>query len=161
MATVLRSALLLGLLVVAWTYVIGFMGWYKDPKLLMLFWLVIPLQITVLLLALRRTAAQGATYLRQVQNGVAVSVLAAVLIFIGSYLFTSTVFPTYFHEVEMAGRAMMASRGLSPEQIEAAVKANAPMQTPLMNALAGAMGTSITGLVISLVAAVWLRKKTP
>lgn len=159
MATVFRSGLLLGLLVVAWTFVVGFTGWYKDPQMVKLFWLVIPIQITVLVLALRRTAAQGTPYLRQVQNGVALSVIAALIIFAGSYLFTSTVFPTYFQDLEATGRTLMARQGLSMAQIDAAVKANAPMQTSTMNALAGAIGTSVTGLVVSLLAAIWLRKK--
>ena len=47
--TVFRAGLLLGILVVLWTFVMGFTGWYRHPSLLFLFWLVIPLQVAVLL----------------------------------------------------------------------------------------------------------------
>ena len=53
----------------------------------------------------------------------------------------------------------MAQQGFTPEQIEAVVKAQAPMQRPLGSAFAGALGTWITGLFTSLVAAVWFRKR--
>jgi len=75
-------------------------------------------------------------------------------------LFRSTVvFPHYFQELEALGRQMMAKQGLTPAQIEAAVKAQAPMQTPRASAMAGAIGTVVTGFFTSVIAAVWLRKK--
>lgn len=154
----LRAGALLGVLVALWTFVMGFTGWYRHPSLLFLFWLVIPLQIVVLVLMLRKTAP-AAGYLRQVQNGVAASVIASIIIFASSLLFTMVVFPSYFAELEALGRLQMAKQGLSPEQIEAVVKAQAPMQKPLGSAFAGALGTWITGLFTSLIAAAWLRKK--
>ena len=157
MAT-LRAGLILGILVVLWTFVMGFTGWYRHPSLLFLFWLVVPLQITVLLILLRITAPTTG-YLRQVQNGVAASVIASILIMAGSLLFTTAVFPSYFRELEALGRLKMAQQGFTPEQIEAVVKAQAPMQTPLHSAFAGGLGTWITGLFTSLIAAVWLRRK--
>lgn len=154
----LRAGALLGVLVALWTFVMGFTGWYRHPSLLFLFWLVIPLQIVVLVLMLRKTAPR-AGYLRQVQNGVGASVIASIIIFASSLLFTMVVFPSYFAELEALGRLQMAKQGLSPEQIEAVVKAQAPMQKPLGSAFAGALGTWITGLFTSLIAAAWLRKK--
>lgn len=155
---VLRAGLILGALVVLWTFVMGFTGWYRDPGLLFLMWLAIPLQIAVLLVLLRITApATG--YLRQVQNGVAASVIASLLVFAGSLLFTAVMFPGYFAEMEALGRLRMAQQGFGPEQIEAMVKAGAPMQTSLGRAFASALGTWIIGLFTSLIAAVWYRKK--
>jgi hypothetical protein len=158
MPPTLRYGLILGLSVAAWTFVMGFTGWYKHPTLLFLFWLVIPLQIAILLLALRGTARVDG-YGRQVWNGVSISLLGSMLIFGASLLFTTVVFPRYFQELEALGRQMMARQGLSPEQIEAAVKLNAPMQTPRATAMAGAIGTVVTGFLTSAVAAVWLRRK--
>jgi hypothetical protein len=34
----------------------GFTGWYKDPTLVKLFFLVIPIEIAVLVIGLRKTA---------------------------------------------------------------------------------------------------------
>lgn len=149
----LRTGFVLGILVVLWTFVMGFTGWYRNPGLLFLFWLVIPLQIGILVWMLRRDASTTG-YLRQVQNGVGASLTASAIIFVGSLLFTTVVFPSYFAEMEALGRLRMAQQGLGPEQIEAVVKAQAPMRTSLGSAFAGALGTWITGLFTSLIAAV-------
>jgi hypothetical protein len=138
--------------VAAWTFVMGFTGRWGY------FWLVIPLQIGILTWALRGTAA-GNGYGRQVWTGVSISLLASMLIFAARYLFTAVVFPHYFQELEALGRQVMARQGLSAEQIEAAVRLQAPMQTHRVNAMAGALGTVVTGFFTSLIAGVWLRRK--
>ena len=158
MPPTLRAGLILGLAVAAWTFVMGFTGWYKNPTLLYLFWLVIPMQIGLLVWALRGSAATTG-YGRQVWNGVSISLLASMIIFGASILFTTRVFPHYFQDLEALGRQLMAAKGLSAEQIEAAVRLQAPMQTPRASAMAGAIGTVVTGFLTSLIAAVWLRKK--
>ena len=158
MPPTLRYGVLLGLGVAAWTFFMGLTGWYKHPILLSLFWLVIPFQIALLLWALRKTA-QDAGYGRQVWNGVSMSLLGSMIIYAASILFTTVVFPKYFEELEALGRQLMAKQGLSAEQIEAAVRAQAPMQTPRASAMAGAIGTVMTGFFTSVIAAVWFRKK--
>ena len=158
MPPTLRSGVILGLAVAAWTFVMGFTGWYRHPSLLFLFWLVIPLQIGILLWALRGTAPTTG-YGRQVWNGVSISLLGSMIIYAASILFTTVVFPKYFQELEALGRQMMAHQGLSADRIEAAVRAQAPMQTPRASALAGAIGTVLTGFLTSVIAAVWFRKK--
>jgi len=154
----LRAGFILGLSVAAWTFVMGFTGWYKNPSLLFLFWLVVPLQVGILVWALRGMAPANG-YGRQVWNGVSISLLGSILIYWGSFLFTTVVFPHYFQDIEALGRQMMAKQGLTPDQIEAAVKAGAAMQTPRASAMAGAIGTVVTGFLTSVVAAIWLRKR--
>jgi len=158
MPPTLRAGVILGLSVAAWTFVMGFTGWYKQPNLIALFWLVIPLQIGILLWSLHRTApATG--YGRQVWNGVSSSLLGSIIIYWTSLLFTTVVFPHYFQDLETLGRQLMAKQGLSAAQIDAAVRLQAPMQTPRASAMAGAIGTVVTGFLTSVVAAIWLRKK--
>ncbi len=157
MAT-LRAGLILGILVVLWTLVMGFTGWYHHPTLHVLFWLVIPLQITVLLVLLRITAP-ACGYVRQVGNGVAASVIASAIIFVGSLFFTVVLFPSYFREMEALGRLKMAQEGLAPTQIEALIQAQAAMLRPIPTAFSGVLGTWFTGLLTSLIAATWLRRK--
>lgn len=158
MPPTLRAGLILGFSVAAWTFVMGLTGWYKHPALFRLFWLVVPLQIGILLWALRGTARVDG-YGRQLWNGVSISLLASMIIFAASMLFTTVVFPKYFQELDALGRALMAKQGLSPEQIETAVRLQAPMQTPRASAMAGAIGTLATGFLTSALASVWLRKK--
>ncbi len=154
----LLAGLLLGLLVAVWTFVMGFTGWYRHPSLLLLFWVVIPLQIGVLLWGLRKTAPQ-AGYGRQVINGLSISVIASVIIFGSSLCFTMLAFPRYFQELEALGRLKMAQAGLGPDRIDELVRLQAPWQKPLPTAFSGAFGTWVTGLVTSLLAAIWLRRK--
>jgi hypothetical protein len=158
MPPTLRAGLILGLSVATWTFIMGFTGWYKHPSLLFLFWLVVPMQIGILLWTLRATAPASG-YGRQVWNGVGSSLLGSMIIYAASILFTTVAFPHYFADLEALGRQVMARQGLSPAQIEAAVRAQAPMQTPRASAMAGAIGTVVTGFLTSLIAAVWLRKK--
>jgi hypothetical protein len=153
----LSAGLLLGVLVAAWTFVMGFTGWYRHPSLLQLFWVVIPIQIAVLVWGLRKTAPRT-NYGRQVINGVVISVIASLIIFGGSLLFTTVAFPQYFQELEALGRLKMAQDGLSPEHIEELIRLQAPWQKPLPTAFSGVFGTWVTGLVTSLIAAGFLKK---
>jgi hypothetical protein len=154
----IRGGFLLGASVAAWTLVMATSGLYKHPTLFYLFWLVIPIQIGILILFLRQSAPR-AGYGRQVWTGVSISLLGSMLIFANSYYLTAYKFPHYFQDLEALGRQLMISKGMSADQIEAAVKAQAPFQTPMASAMAGAIGTVVTGFFTSMIAALWLRKK--
>ena len=158
MSSTVRTGLLIGFSVVAWTFVMGFTGWYLDPALLNLFFLVIPIQIALLVVGLRSSAAENG-YGKQVLSGTLASLLASVLIFGGSILFTAVVFPSYFSEVRAVHTSMLEQAGKSPEEVRAQVEAMAATQTPFLQALFGAIGTVVTGLVSSLVIAAFARKK--
>jgi hypothetical protein len=153
-----RAGLVLGVLVVIWQFVIGFTGWYKDPVMMNAFFLVIVFEIAVIIWALKKTCATAA-YGRQVVNGLVVSVVAGVLIVAGSLVFTTIAFPDYFKELEAAQVAMLKTQGIPETEINAQVSAQAAMQTPLMNALSGFIGTVVTGLIVSAIAGAFLRKK--
>jgi hypothetical protein len=161
MSTPVRAGILLGALVVVWTLVMGYSGMYKDPNLANLFFVVIAIQFGVLFWALKKTAAEGRGYGGQLVGGLVISLVAAVIIFIGSYLFTTVLFPNYFADIRAIGEQQLAAQGKTPEEIEAASGAMAPMQTPLMNAMAGVVGTVVTGLVFSLILGLFLRHKGP
>jgi hypothetical protein len=154
----IRGGFLLGASVAAWTLLMATSGLYKHPTLFYLFWLVIPIQIGILIHFLRLSAPTTG-YGRQVWTGVSISLLGSMLIFANSYYLTTVQLPHYFQDMEVLGRQLMANKGMSPEQIEAAVKAQAHMQTPMASAMAGAIGTVVTGFFTSVIAAFWLRKK--
>jgi len=154
----IRAGILLGVLCVVWTFVMGFTGWYKDPVMLNLFFLVIPLEIGIVIWALRKTAAVS-TWGGQVVNGLVLSAVASVIIFAGSLLFTTVAFPSYFSDLQGAHTEMLKSAGLSEGEIKTQVAAAAAMQTPFMNAISGVVGTVVTGAVASAIAGAFLRKK--
>jgi len=158
MSTVLKAGIILGILVEIWTVVVVATGWHKDPALMALFFLVIPIQITVLVMALKQTAAD-AIYAKQVVNGLLISLIGGVIIFVGSYLLTTVVFPSYFDELRVAGTEILTKAGKTPEEIVVEMKKNESMYDPLQNSLAGFFGTSVTGLLVSMIAAIFLRKK--
>ncbi len=158
MSSTVRTGLLIGVSVVAWTFVMGFTGWYLDPSLLNLFFLVIPIQVSLLVVGLRSSAAENG-YGRQVFSGTLASLLASVLIFGGSIFFTTVVFPSYFDELRAVHATMLEQAGKSAEEVRAQVEAMAETQTPFLQALFGAIGTVVTGLVSSLVIAAFARKR--
>jgi hypothetical protein len=159
MKSILKAAVVLGLSCMAWQLVMGLTGWYLHPVLLNLFWLVILIQIGVMIWGLRRTAAEGRTYGGQVGAGVLMSAYGGVIIFLGSLLFTTVLFPHYFEDIRRVGEELLKAKGMSDADIKAQLDAQAPMQTPFMSALFGFLGTVVTGLVIALVAAAFIRKK--
>jgi hypothetical protein len=154
----IRAGVLLGVLCVLWTFVMGFTGWYKDPVMLNLFFLVIPLEIGIVIWALRKTAS-GATWGGQIVNGLVLSLVASVIIFAGSLLFTTVAFPNYFNDIRAVQAGMLKSAGLPEADINSQLAAAAAMQTPFMNAISGVIGTVVTGLVVAAIAGAFLRKK--
>jgi hypothetical protein len=154
----IRAGALLGVLCVFWTFVMGFTGWYTDPVMLNLFFLVVPLEIGIVIWALRKTAP-GAGWSGQIVNGLVLSLVASVIIFAGSLLFTTVAFPSYFTDIQAARAELLKAQGVAGAELESQVAAGAAMQTPLMNALSGVIGTVVTGIVVAAVAGAFLRKK--
>ncbi|MBI3189929.1 MAG: DUF4199 domain-containing protein [Ignavibacteriales bacterium] len=158
MNTTLKYGLILGLLCSAWTYVMGFTGWYIDPVMMNMFYAVILFEIIILYFALKETASTK-TYGGQVVNGLLVSVYGGIIIFVSSMIFTSVVFPNYFNDLNAAYSEMLRNEGLSEEAVTTAMQAMAPMQTSMMQAVMGFVGTVGTALVASLIIAIFQRKQ--
>lgn len=159
MNPILSAGLLIGVLCGIWTFVMGFTGWYKDPTLLNAFYLVILFEIGGLIWGLRRTAAEGRTYGGQVVAGTLMAVVAGVIIIVSSLLFTTVAFPDYFRELETANRQMLQAQGKSAAEIDAVVEATAVAATPMGQAMAGFVGTLVTGILASAIIAIWVRSK--
>jgi hypothetical protein len=137
----------------------GYTGWYKDPAMVNAFFLVIPLQIAVLWWALRKTAAEGRRFGGQLLAGLLISLVAGVIIFAGSYLFTTVLFPGYFDDVAAVSEQVYRSQGKSDAEIQALMESYRKGATPLMNSLTGLIGTVVTGLVASALIGAFVRRK--
>jgi hypothetical protein len=159
MKTAVTGGIVLGILVGLWTFVMGFTGWYKDPVLLNAFFLVILIQIGVLVWGLRRGATEGRRYGGQVGLGVLISLIGGVIIIFSSLLFTTIVFPDYFNELRALHEQMLQQAGKSASEIQAEVALVARTQTPAIQAFAGFAGTMVTGLVVSLITAIFVRAR--
>lgn len=159
MKNIVNTGLVLGVVVVLWQLVMGYSGWYKDPKLLNLFFVVIPIQVAVLWWGLRKTAAEGRRYGGQVLAGVLMSLIGGVVIVGGSLLFTTVLFPNYFTELAGIYAQQLRASGQTEAQVEAALVEYAKVNNSGVSAMAGFVGTAVTGLVVSLVAAAFVRAK--
>ncbi len=176
MLKILRAGLVLGLTVTGWAALGILMGWHKDLSLGFFWWLVIPLEIGILIWALRSLAPTSG-YARQILNAICISLIAAIVIFPGSLFLTTLAFPSYLHDVDVANDQMMKKRGLSETQIvgvklklyearglskEQAKVAHAfdePTSSSVQVALGQSIGPVLTCLLASLIAAIWLRKR--
>jgi hypothetical protein len=159
MNPILSAGILIGVLCGAWTFVMGLTGWYKDPVLLNMFFVVILIEIGGLIWGLRKTAAEGRGYGGQVVAGTMMAIVAGVIIIVSSLLFTTVAFPDYFSELEAAYRTMLQQQGKSEAEIAEALRQNAAGATPMNQALQGFVGTLLTGIVVSAIIAIWVRAK--
>jgi hypothetical protein len=159
MKSAIQAGVVLGLLVLVWTLIHGFTGWYKDPGMSWTFWMVIPFQVILLVWMLKNTKKQGFGYGQQVVAGLVMSLVAGAIIFVGSWLITTAVFPTYYADMQAMAEKVLAAKGLTPEQIAAAMDKEKAMMTPMGSSITAFIGTTITGLVVALIAAVLIRNK--
>jgi hypothetical protein len=159
MNLIIKVGVVLGLLVSLWTFTMGFTGWYKNPRLESLFYVVILIQIGVLVWGLKKAAKGARTYLGIVAGGTLMSLIGGVIIFFGSLLFTLVVFPNYFDEIRTVGIEIMRATGLPETEIATRVQSEAWFQTSFMQAFLGFVFTVVTGLLASLVIAAFVRKK--
>jgi len=159
MKSAIQAGVILGLMVVVWTLIHGFTGWYKDPGMTWTFWMVIPFQIILLVWMLKNTKKQGFGYGKQVMAGIVMSLVAAAIVFVGSYLIVPAVFPTYFQDLRAMSEKVWTAQGLPPDQVQARLAKEASMYTAMGSATLGFIGTLCTGLIVSLIASGLIRSK--
>jgi hypothetical protein len=155
----IKTGVFLGLSCAGWTFVMGLTGWYKHPALLNLFWLVVVFEIAWLVWGLRRVAQERGGFGGLVVAGLTMALVGAGIVFASSIVFTTVAFPRYFEEIRAVQGDMMRAAGASDADILAATTAASKTQTPFFQALFGAIGTIVTGLVASLIIAAVVRKK--
>jgi len=162
MHPIVKGGLVLGAACGSWIFINGLLGWYKDPAMYASFVPIVTLiEVIVLIWALRKTAAQGRSYSGQVVAGTLIALIGGVIIIAASMIFTTVVYPEYFDEINAMTREVMAKQGVSESQITDAINATSSFQTPFGAAIAGFIGTVITGVIASAIIAIWIRAKAP
>lgn len=149
MNPILSAGVVIGLLCGAWTFVMGLTGWYKDPAMSNVFFMVILFEIGGLIWGLRRTAALGRNYGQQVMAGTMMAVIAGLIVVAASLFFTMVAYPDYAAAVERTTREALQRQGKGEADITASLAANAASLTPMAQAMSGFIGTLITGIVAS------------
>lgn len=158
MTPTVKTGLAIGVVTFLWTLVMGFTGWYKDPAMVPVFFFVIVFEVLLLFWGLRQTAPANG-YGRQVLTGTLMATVAAVIVFIGSYVFTTVLFPNYFTDLREMQVTLLRQSQVPEEDIARQVEQAMAMQTPVVNALAGAVGTIVTGAIASALIALGVRRK--
>jgi hypothetical protein len=160
MNVIIRGGVLLGVLVTIFTWIYTFSGMHRNIGAAMTFPLVATLiEVVVLVWALKKTAAQGRHYLGQVSAGTMLAFVGGCLIFATSWMLTAQLYPDYFAEVNAAGAEYYRAQGMDDAAVQAELAKSASMQTSGMQAVMGFVATVITGLIVSAVAAIWIRHK--
>jgi len=160
MKRILTIGAVLGLLVAIWQFVYGFLGLYKSPGTAWTFTVVaVVIQVGVLVWGLRQTAQDGRRYWGQVGAAMLICLVASVIIVVSAFIFTGVAFPDYFDEVAAMQATAWANAGVSDAEIDALLERSAFMRTPVVGAASGAIGTLVTGFVIALITAAFVRAK--
>jgi len=160
MKRILTTGLVLGALVAVWQVLYGLLGFYTSPGTAWTFTVVaVLITIGVLVWGLMQTAKEGRRYWGQVGAGLLICLAALVLIVPGSLLFTGLLFPDYFDVVADMQAEQWAGAGMSEEDINVLLERSAFARTSPAAAIFGAIGTMVTGFVISLITAAFVRAK--
>ena len=161
MNPILSAGLLIGVLCGLWTFLMGVTGWYKDPVMVNVFYVVILIEVGGLFWGLRRTAAEGRGYGSQVVAGAMMAIVAGVVVICSSLLFTTVMYPDYFTELEAMQIQSLQEQGLSDAEIVRQISEIRAATTPMGQALQGFFYTLITGIVASAIIAIWVRARHP
>ncbi|MBO6575178.1 MAG: DUF4199 domain-containing protein [Rhodothermales bacterium] len=153
-----RWGLVLGASVFVVTLVFALLGWHKTFSMSFAFLAIaIGLNIVAVVQCLR-AYGQNATWGGQVLNGLVVGAVASVLIFAGSLLVTTVIFPEYFAEMAEGYRTAYADMGLSEAEVEDLVAAT-ENTSAVRSAFDGVVGTMVTSLLVAAIGGIWIRKK--
>lgn len=158
MNVAVKGGIVLGVAVALYSMINGFSGFYKSPSSDLAFIIVASLiELGVIIWILRQTAAVK-RYGGQLATGMLVAIVGAVIVFGASLLFTS-MFPDY-QEFALANASdSLRDSGASDAQIEQQMAVVEVMVRPLPSAIVGSVMTIVTGLVLSLIVAAFVRKK--
>jgi hypothetical protein len=158
MNVAVKWGIILGVVVAVLGFIFGGAGLHTNPIMAIVFvGLAVVINVVVVILALRHTASTNSWGL-QVRSGLVIGVLGAVLIFLGSWIMTSVVFPDYYEQMRDGYMDFFEAANLPEDQIEAQME-TLEAATPVRSALQGALGTLATSIVVAAIAGTFIKKK--
>jgi Protein of unknown function (DUF4199) len=136
-------------------------GSLRSPDAGSIFFLTIAGHAVVLIVVLRRhhlkLAPEQASFFRLLGAGLLLSLIAGLLIALGSYLFAARVDPTYLDWLLEVSREQIAAAGLPAEAAQNELERLQGFATPRGYALQSLIGALSTGFVLTLLISVILR----
>jgi len=134
------------------------LGLHANPMMqLVSVGLFIVLNVGAVYWVLGQGAAEN-SYVGQLVNGLALGVIAGVLIFVFSWLTLAVIFPDALDETRAGTIEWMEAAGVPQAQLDAQI-AKLEQATPVSQAVSGSIGTLITSVVAAAVVAIFKRKK--
>ena len=115
------------------------------------------LNIVLVYMTLNKSAAEN-TYGAQLLSSAVLGLVGGVLIFIGSWLLLSMVFPDALAEMRDSAIAFMESSNMPEADIEAQMT-KLDAATPVSQSLPALIGTFITSVIVGAIVAIFKRKK--
>ena len=161
MKSIFKAAITLVVLVAVLSVVVAMIGLHRTNPMLAQAAFIVPviiLNIGCIVWGLKGTAATSG-YVRQVGNGMAIGVIAGVLIFGFSILLLTVLMPGYLDEIKQATIEWLQAADVSDEMREKQVAA-VEATTATTQSLAGLFGTLATSLVAAVIVAIFLRRKS-
>jgi len=157
----LIGGVVLAVVVALFSIVFAAAGMHKNPALGWVFPVIATAStIGVVIWTLRKTRDEGKRYGGQLLVGIVLAFVAAVLLFVNSYLLTTMIFPNYLDEVRVVQEEQIATQpNLNQQQIDMQRKALDVVMTPKAQAGLGAIMTVISTGLVTLIAAIFVRKK--
>jgi len=156
---IINAGIMLGVGVGIWMFINGAAGLYKNPGTTWVFPVVATIiEIVVIVWGLKKTAELGRRYGGQIVAGLLIALIGALIIIPCSLAWSAV-----FSDATEIGLAMQADKladlGLSEEQIDERLEIMAKFSTPLVTSIVGSIMTVLTGLVVSLIVAIFIRQK--
>jgi hypothetical protein len=157
-----RALIYGGAVALATTALTALMGATGQEGNQALGWVGLLFPVVGIVLAIRAAKKEESgefTFGEGFKEGAAVSLVAALLGAVLSYLYLTAVNPEYLDAVREATRAQLEAQGLSGRELAQAQQMAGAISSPASVAVIGAVTTFILGLVISALAALFMRRK--
>jgi uncharacterized membrane protein len=157
----LKWGLISGVIFMVYTTIINVTGQFTNQVLP---WLSLVISIAIIVMAMReyRTLNSGfMSYGEGVSLGTLLSVISGLVSVTYNLIYTTLIDPTIRQQTLDKVREQMEERGMSDDQVEQAIEMTQKFQSPGMLFLFGILAAAFFGLLISLIAAAFIRRNKP
>jgi hypothetical protein len=112
-------------------------------------------------LSYRKQLGGWITYGQSLGIAVASSFFASLLIAVFTYVLYAIIDPGLIEQIKLASEEQLYQRGMTDEQINAALALTSKFQTPAMIAISSVFSLTFMGLIIGAIAAIFTKKPSP
>jgi len=156
----LTNGLILGLIGVVYTLVMYFLDLTLNKIQGYVFLLILIVTLYFLVKSYRDNYLHGyMTYGQAVGAGVVIFLYYSIIIAIFTYILYAVIDPGLIDKQLAAAEELMAKRGLPQEAMDAGLKIQKKMMKPEIMALMGIFGSMLSGVIMSLIVAIFAKKE--